>query len=207
MEVKQTFEHSRRKPAQDEGVGDVMLAFGIGLYRMPALDKLALKSYDKNGLSSGCAAQVSVPTASYEKNKSANVSAHRWMLMPECQLGWTQDQWVLEGIASMIWFSDNTDYKTGTFQQGNLYKFKAMASYSFIPEAWLGATLEYQNGGAVTRRIRADHDGLNNWVAGAALNFRLPGSNSVRVVGEWPISTAQGASEARKISLMLSHVW
>ncbi|WP_084282590.1 transporter [Deefgea rivuli] len=207
VNVEQSFENSRRPSAQDDGVGDVMIGLGIGVYRVPALSRDALKEYDRNGLSSACTVQVAVPTASYVKNQSVNLTSNRWMVIPSCQLGWTQQQWVLEGVASMNWFSDNTDYRTGTFQQDNSYSMKAMASYSFIPEAWLAATLEYQYGGAVTRGVRSDNDGMNNWTAGAAVNFRLPGRNSLRVVGEWPISTAEGSSETKEISLVLSHVW
>ncbi|MGL4995345.1 MAG: transporter, partial [Deefgea sp.] len=205
--VKESFKNSSRPSAEADGVGDVMLGFGIGVYRMPALDREALKSYDRNGLSSGCAVAVAIPTASYVKNQETNITNNRWMVAPECQLGWTMDQWVFEGTAGVTWFSDNTDYKTGTFEQENTYKLKAMASYSVTPAAWVAATLEYQNGGEVTRGGRKSNDSLNNWLAGAAVNFRLPGRNSLRLVGEWPISTAKGASESKEISVVFSHVW
>ena len=205
--VEESFKNTRRPSAEDDGVGDVMLGFGIGVYRMPALDREALKTYDRNGLSSGCALAINIPTASYVKKQSVNITNNRWMVMPECQLGWTQDQWVLEGTVGMNWFSDNTEYRTGTFEQENIYKVKAMASYSVTPAAWVAATLEYQNGGEVTRGGRKDGDSLDNWLAGAAINFRLPGQNSLRFVGEWPISTATGASESKEISVVFSHTW
>lgn len=205
--VAESFKNSRRPSAEADGIGDVMLGFGISVYRMPALNREALKTYDRNGLSSGCGVQVAIPTASYVKKQAVNISNNRWMVMPECQLGWTQDQWVLEGTLGMNWFSDNTDYHAGTFEQDNIYKVKAMASYSVTPAAWIAATVEYQTGGEVTRGRRRDGDGLNNWLAGAAVNFRLPGQNSLRLVGEWPISTAKGASESKEISLVFSHTW
>ncbi|MCB5196132.1 transporter [Deefgea salmonis] len=205
--VDQSFTNSRRKPAEADGVGDVMLGFGVGLYRRPALDRNALKNYDRNGLSSACGLQVNIPTAAYQKNQSVNVSANRWMVLPECQLAWTMNQWVFEGLAGLSWFGDNADYKIGRFEQKNVYHFKTMASFSVIPQMWLAATLEYQTGGMVTRGGQTDHDRIDNWLAGAAMNISLPGRNSVRIVGEWPISTAQGSSKEREISLVLSHVW
>ncbi|MBM5570005.1 MULTISPECIES: transporter [Deefgea] len=205
--VDESYRNSRRPSSEADGIGDVMLGFGIGVYRMSALSQEALKTYDRNGLSSGCALAVNIPTASYQKKQSTNITNNRWMVMPECQLGWTQDQWVLEGTLGMNWFSDNTDYQTGTFEQENIYKAKAMASYSVTPATWVAATLEYQNGGEVTRGGRKDGDRLNNWLAGAAINFRLPGQNSLRLVGEWPISTAKGASESKEISVVFSHTW
>ena len=207
VNVTQDFENSRRPSSDDEGVGDVMLGFGIGVYRVPALSQQELRTYDRNGLSSGCTVQVAVPTAPYKVKQSVHVTNNRWMVIPECQLGWTMDKWVLEGAARMNWFSDNDDYKYGTFKQTNAYSIKAMASYSFLPQAWLAATLEYENGGAVTRGTRSDGDGMNNWSAGAAVNFRLPGRNSIRIIGEWPISTAAGSNETKEISLVLSHTW
>ncbi|QZA78292.1 transporter [Deefgea tanakiae] len=205
--VEESFKNYRRPPAEADGIGDVMIGMGIGVYRMPALDAAALKNYDRNGFSSGCAMQVAIPTASYVKNQSTNITNNRWMVMPECQLGWTQNQWLLEGTLGMNWFSDNTDYYSGTFEQENIYRAKVMASYSVVRSVWVGATLEYQNGGEVTRGGRKANDSLNNWLAGAAMNFRLPGQNSLRFVGEWPISTAKGASESKEISVVFSHVW
>lgn len=205
--VDQSFTNSRRAPAEADGVGDVMLGFGMGVYRRPALDRNALKNYDRNGLSSACGVQVNIPTATYQKEQSANITANRWMLLPECQLAWTMNQWVLEGVAGLSWFADNADYKIGRFEQKNVYHFKTMASFSPIPEMWLAATLEYQTGGMVTRGGRTANDKINNWLAGGAINFRLPGGNSVRLVGEWPVSTAQGASKEREISVVLSHAW
>ena len=205
--VEESYRNSRRPSSEADGLGDVMLGFGIGVYRMPALSQEELKTYDRNGFSSGCALAVNIPTASYVKKQSTNITNNRWMVIPECQLGWTQDQWVLEGTLGMTWFSDNTDYQTGVFEQDNIYKFKAMASYSVVRSVWLGATLEYQNGGEVTRGGRKANDSLNNWLAGGAINFRLPGQNSLRLVGEWPMSTAKGASESKEISVVFSHVW
>ncbi len=205
--VEESFKNSRRPSAEADGIGDVMLGFGIGVYRMPALDREALKSYDRNGLSSGCALAVAIPTASYVKQQETNITNNRWMVAPECQLGWTMDQWLVEATAGVTWFSDNTDYKRGTFEQESIYKAKVMASYAVMPAAWVAATVEYQNGGEVTRGGRKGGDSLDNWLAGAAVNFRLPGQNSLRLVGEWPISTAKGASESKEISVVFSHVW
>ncbi|MBM5573568.1 transporter [Deefgea sp. CFH1-16] len=87
--VDQSFANSRRPQAEADGIGDVMLGFGVGVYRRPALDREAIKHYDRNGLSSACGVQVNIPTAAYEKNQSANITANRWMLFPECQLAWT----------------------------------------------------------------------------------------------------------------------
>ena len=205
--VDQSFINSRRMPAEADGVGDVMLGFGMGLYRRPALDREAVKQFDRNGLSSACGIQVNIPTAEYEKYQSANITANRWMVLPECQLAWTMNQWVFEGVAGMTWYGDNADYKIGRFEQKNVYQLKSMASFSPIPEMWLAATLEYQTGGMVTRGGRTTNDQINTWLAGGAINFRLPGRNSVRLVGEWPIRTAQGTSKEREISLVLSHTW
>ncbi|QZA80574.1 transporter [Deefgea piscis] len=205
--VDQSFTNSRRPPAEADGIGDVMLGFGVGVYRRPALDREAIKQYDRNGLSSACGIQINIPTAAYEKNQSANITANRWMLLPECQLAWTMNQWVFEGVAGLSWYGDNTEYKTGRFEQKNVYHFKTMASFSPVPEMWLAATLEYQTGGMVTRGGKTANDQINNWLAGGAINFRLPRGNSVRLVGEWPVSTAQGSSKEREISLVLSHAW
>lgn len=205
--AQESYKNSRRPSTEADGVGDVMLGFGIGVYRIPALSQAELKTYDRNGLSSGCALAVNIPTASYNKQQSTNITNNRWMVMPECQLGWTQDQWVLEGTLGMTWFSDNTDYRTGTFEQENVYRAKAMASYSVTPAVWVAATLEYQNGGEVTRGGRRSNDSMSNWLGGAAVNFRLPGRNSLRLVGEWPMSTAKGASETKEVSVVFSHTW
>ncbi|WP_373974807.1 transporter [Chitinibacter sp. SCUT-21] len=205
--IEQDFSNSRRKGDDQDGLGDPMLAFGMGLYRTPALSREALRSYNDDGLSSGCQLHISVPLGSYQEMRASNPGANRWMVIPECQLGWNQGNWLFEGLASVNWFSDNDEYRGTTFSQENQYNLKLIGSYGSQRSMYGGLTLEYHNGGETIRAGRADDNKLDNWVGGAMVYFKIDGLTNVKLIGEVPLKTAKGAPETSEFSVVLSHNW
>ncbi|QLG86995.1 transporter [Chitinibacter bivalviorum] len=205
--IDQDFSNSRRKGDDQSGMGDPMIGLAVGTYRTPAISREELKTYDADGLSSGCQVYASLPLGSYQAFRSSNPGQNRWIVIPECQLGWTQGNLLLEALANLNWFSDNDEYRGTTFSQANQYNFKFMASYGSLRSSYFAGTLEYKTGGETSRGGRADHNGLNNWVAGAMFYVKLPGNNSLKLIGELPVKTAVNTTKASEISLVLSHVW
>lgn len=205
--IEQDFSHSRRRGDDQDGLGDPMLAAGIGVYRMPALSREALRRYDDDGLSSGCQLHVSVPLGAYDAKRTSNSGSNRWMVIPECQIGFNQGHWLLEGLASLTWFSDNNDYRGATLSQANQYQFKMITTFGSHRSMYGGLTLEYKTGGETTRAGRADGNALDNWVGGAMVYFKLTPSSNIKLIGELPLKTVAKATETREFSLVLSHTW
>ena len=206
-QIEQDFRNSRRRGDDQSGLGDPMLSFGMGVYRMPALSWEELKRYNRDGFSSGCQLLVSLPLGSYDSRRGSNPGSNRWMVIPECQLGYTQGRWLVEGFASMNWFSDNDDYRGGTFSQDPLYNFKLSTSYGSMRDYWLAVSAEYHHGGATTRLGRADNNGENDWDGEVALYYNFGGGNSMKLFAEWPLSNSAGTSKSRNFSVVMSHTW
>jgi hypothetical protein len=201
--IEQDFSHSRRKGDDQDGMGDPMLALGIGTYRMPALSREALRSYNDDGVSSGCQLHVSLPLGSYQ----AMPGSHRWMVIPECQIGWNQGDWLLEGLASLNWFSSNDDFRGTTLRQDNLYNFKFITSYGSHRSMYGGVSLEYKTGGETTRAGRSDRNALNNVVGGAMVYVKLTPQTSMKLLAELALKTAERTSETRELSIVFSQHW
>ncbi|QLI82385.1 transporter [Chitinibacter fontanus] len=205
--IEQDFKNSRRRGDDQTGMGDPMLAFGLGLYRMPALSREALRSYDDDGFSSGCQFHISVPLGSYQGMRASNPGGNRWMLIPECQIGWNHGDWLLEGLASFNWFSTNHDYRGTSFSQDTQYNFKLITTYGSQRTMYGGLTLEYRTGGATSRAGRSDDNALNNWIGGAMFYFKLAPEVNLKLIGELPLKTEAGSTKSSELSAVITYNW
>ena len=91
------------------GLGDPRLSIGINLYGAPAMTPKAFASYRMRTLV-GVSLTVAPPLGQYDNTKVINLGANRWSVKPEVGLTHAAGRWVVELMAGVWLFTDNTDF-------------------------------------------------------------------------------------------------
>lgn len=169
------------------GQGDPRLRFAVNLYGAPSMTPQAFAAYSGRTIA-GVSIIVAPPLGQYDSSKLINVGANRWSFKPEVGLSRVYGKWVLEMMAGVWIFTDNTDFFGGrTREQDPIGAMQVHLTYRFKRTMWLAADANYYTGGRTTIGGMQNLDLQRNSRIGATFSAALDRHQSIRA------SVSQGA--------------
>lgn len=164
------------------GLGDIRLFFGLGVYNMPALSKEQFKSYNKNGVKAACSVMLTLPTGAYDKSNLFNIGSNQTSIKPECNINYTQDKFVAEFSTGLTAYSDNKEYtNTSSLSKNNLYHSEIHLSYNLTQKFWAGLDLFYAHGGKTYLNNTPGKDQQQNLSAGLIMSYNVSPGGYIKV--------------------------
>jgi hypothetical protein len=91
------------------GLGDPRIVIGVNLYGAPTMTPKAFAPYRMRTLV-GASLTVAPPLGQYDDTKVINLGTNRWSLKPEVGLSRASGHWIIELMAGVWLFTDNTDF-------------------------------------------------------------------------------------------------
>jgi hypothetical protein len=129
----------------------------------------------------------------YDSTRLMNLGSNRWTVKGEVAVSYAIRRWVLEGYASLFYFTDNNDFYGGSLlTQEPVGILQAHAIYYFQPRMWLGVDGLYATGGETAVDGTLKHDFQANTRIG--VTFALPVARSHNLKFTWSsgVSTRVG---------------
>jgi hypothetical protein len=169
------------------GLGDPRLRFAMNLYGAPAMPPNAFSSYRQRTLV-GVSLTVAPPLGQYDSTKLINLGTHRWSVKPELGVSRAYGRWVVEGMAGVWLFTDNSDFLGGrTRTQDRIVATQVHVTFRFKPNMWLAADANYFTGGQTAIDGKQNLDFQRNSRIGATFSSALNRHQAIRM------SVSQGA--------------
>jgi hypothetical protein len=163
------------------GQGDPRVKVGVNLYGAPSMTPKEFASYRQRGIV-GVSLTVAMPLGQYDSAKLINVGTNRWSFKPELGLSRTSGKWVMELMAGVWLFTDNTDFLGGrTREQAPIVATQFHLTYKFNQAMWLAADANFYRGGRTTIGGKQNLDLQRNSRVGATLSKGLTRRQSIRV--------------------------
>ena len=163
------------------GLGDPRLRFAINLYGAPAMTPRAFASYRQQGIV-GVSVTVVPPLGQYDSSKLINLGTHRWSFKPELGVSRAFGRWVVEGMAGIWLFTDNTDFVGGrTREQDPITATQVHLTYKFTRAMWLAADANYFTGGQTTIGGQQNLDLQRNSRVGATFSSSIARGQAIRM--------------------------
>ena len=196
------------EPAEAErfGLGDPRLRFAMNLYGAPAMKPQAFASY-RQGTIVGVAVTVAPPLGQYDPAKLVNLGTNRWSFKPE--VGWSRSSgsWVLEAMAGVWLFTDNTDFIGGrTRVQDPIAAVQFHVTYRFQRTMWLAGDANYFTGGRTTIGGTRNLDLQRNSRIGATFSRALSRRQAIRMSISRGAYTTIGA-DFTSIAVGYNYAW
>ena len=113
------------------GQGDPRLRLAMNLYGAPAMTPKAFASYRQQTIV-GISLIVAPPLGQYDSAKLINLGTNRWSFKPEVGVRAPHGQWVVEAMAGVWLFTDNTNFVGGnTREQDPIVATQFHLTYKF----------------------------------------------------------------------------
>jgi Putative MetA-pathway of phenol degradation len=136
----------------------------------------------------GVSLAVAPPLGQYDPTKLINLGTNRWSFKPEAGVSRAFGQWVVEAMAGVWIFTDNTDFVGGrTREQDPIAATQLHVTYKFKRTMWLAADANYFTGGRTTIGGNQNLDLQRNSRIGATFSSALDRRQAIRM------SVSQGA--------------
>ena len=162
------------------GQGDPRLRLAMNLYGAPAMTPKEFASYRQRTIV-GVSVTVAPPLGQYDSTKLINLGTNRWSFKPELGLSRTFGQWVVEAMAGVWLFTDNTDFVGGrTREQDPIIATQFHVTYKFNRGMWLAGDANYYTGGTTTIGGKQNLDFQRNSRIGATFSKALHPHHSIR---------------------------
>jgi hypothetical protein len=188
------------------GLGDPRLKLGINLYGAPAMTPKEFASY-RQGRIVGVSLTVAPPLGQYDSARLINLGTHRWSFKPELGLSTTRGRWVVEAMAGVWLFTDNTDFFGGrTRQQDPITATQIHVTFKFKRTMWLAADANYFTGGQTTIGGTQNLDFQRNSRVGATFSSALSSHQAIRMSISRGAYTTIGA-DFTSIAASYSYAW
>ena len=135
------------------------------------------------------------PLGQYDPAKLVNLGTNRWSFKPELGLSRTSGKWVVEGMAGVWLFTDNTDFAGGrTREQDPIFATQVHVTYKFNRGMWLAADANFYTGGTTTVSGNANLDLQKNSRIGMTFSKALARGHALRVSASRGAYTTIGAN-------------
>jgi hypothetical protein len=188
------------------GLGDPRLKLAINLYGAPAMGAKAFASYHQGAIV-GVGIAVAPPLGQYDSTKLINLGTNRWSFKPEIGVSQTFGRWVVEMMAGVWLFTDNTNFVgERTREQDPIAATQVHVSFRFSRGVWLAADANYFTGGRTTIGGVQNLDLQRNSRVGATFSSALDRSHAVRLSVSRGAYTTIGANFT-SIAASYSYVW
>ena len=196
------------EPAETDrfGLGDPRLKLGLNLYGAPAMTPKEFASF-RQGRILGVSLTVAPPLGQYDSTKLINLGTHRWSFKPEVGASTTRGRWVVEAMAGVWFFTDNTNFFGGrTRQQDPITATQLHLTFRFKPTMWLAADANYFTGGRTTISGKQNLDLQRNSRVGATFSTALDRRQAIRMSISRGAYTTIGA-DFISVAASYSYVW
>ncbi len=188
------------------GQGDPRLRFAVNLYGAPAMPPKAFASYRQRTIL-GVSITVAPPLGQYDPAKLINLGNNRWSFKPELGFSQTYGRWVVEAMAGVWLFTDNTDFVGGrTREQDPITATQVHLTYRFKPGRWLAADANYFTGGQTTIGGKQNLDLQRNSRIGATYSSVIKRGHAIRVSVSRGAYTTIGA-DFTAIAVGYNYAW
>jgi hypothetical protein len=162
------------------GPGDPRVQVAVNLYGAPAMNPRDSASRRWRTLI-GTSVTVAPPLGQYDATKVINLGTHRWSVKPEMALVRATGQWVVELIAGVWLFTDNTAFLgTGTREQAPIGSVQVHLTYRFTPRVWLAGDANFYTGGRTTVNGVRKQDLQKNSRIGSTVSWALNQHHALR---------------------------
>jgi hypothetical protein len=188
------------------GLGDPRLSLGVNLYGAPSMTRQEFGSYRMHTLV-GVSLTVAPPLGEYDNTKVINLGSHRWSVKPEIGLAHASGRWVVELMAGVWLFTDNTDVSGGhTREQDPIASVQAHLTYRFSPRVWLAGDANFYKGGRTTVDAVRHLDLQKNSRIGSTFSWGLDPHNSLRASVSRGAVTTIGA-DFTSVAVGYNYAW
>jgi outer membrane putative beta-barrel porin/alpha-amylase len=188
------------------GLGDPRLRVAMNLYGAPAMTPKEFASY-QFGTILGVSVTVAPPLGQYDSAKLINLGNHRWSIKPEVGLSRARGPWVLEMMAGVWLFTDNTDFVGGrTREQDPIVAAQVHVTYRFKRSMWLAGDANYFTGGQTTIGGKLNLDIQRNSRVGATFSRALDRHQAIRMSVSRGAYTTIGA-DFLSVAASYSYAW
>jgi hypothetical protein len=188
------------------GQGDPRLRFAMNLYGAPAMTPKAFASYRQQTIL-GVSITVAPPLGQYDPEKVINLGTNRWSFKPELGVSRTYGRWVVEAMAGIWLFTDNTDFVGGrTREQDPIAATQVHVTYKFKPGRWLAADANYFTGGQTTIGGKQNLDLQRNSRIGATFSSVIKRGHAIRMSVSRGAYTTIGA-DFTSIAVGYNYAW
>jgi hypothetical protein len=188
------------------GLGDPRLRLAMNLYGAPAMTLKEFASYRQRTIV-GVSVTMAPPLGQYDSTKLINLGTNRWSVRPELGVSRAYGRWVVEAMAGVWFFTDNTDFVGGrTREQDPIAATQVHVTFKFTRSMWLAADANYFTGGQTTIGGKQNLDFQRNSRIGATFSSALDRRQAIRMsvsrgayttIGADFISIAVGYNYAR----------
>jgi len=195
-------------PAQADrfGQGDPRLRLAMNLYGAPAMTLREFAAYRQRAIV-GVSVTVAPPLGQYDSTKLINLGTNRWSFKPELGLSRTYGQWVVELMAGVWLFTDNTNFLAGrTRTQDPIVATQGHLTYKFTRSMWLAADANFFTGGQTTLAGAENLDFQRNSRVGATFSTALKGGQAIRMSVSRGAYTTIGA-DFTSIAVGYNYAW
>ena len=163
------------------GFGDLGLRLAVNLLGAPALSLEEFREYRQDTIV-GVSLALTAPTGQYDNTKLVNVGTNRWSFKPELGVSKALGRWILEGAASVTFYTDNDEVLGNNVRhQDPLYALQVHAVYNFNPKLWGALDGTYYFGGRTSVNGTLNEDLQSNTRWGATLAQSLDIHNSIKL--------------------------
>jgi hypothetical protein len=188
------------------GQGDPRLRLAVNLYGAPAMTPKAFATYQQ-GTIVGVSLSVAPPLGQYDSTKLINLGTNRWSFKPEVGFSRTRGQWVVEGMAGVWLFTDNTEFLGGrTREQDPIGAVQFHLTYKFKRTMWLAGDANYFTGGRTTIGDRQNLDLQRNSRIGATFSTAIARGHAIRLAVSRGAYTTIGA-DFTSIAAGYNYAW
>jgi hypothetical protein len=163
------------------GIGDPRLRLAMNFYGAPAMTPKAFASYRQRTIA-GVSVTVALPLGQYDSTKLINLGTNRWSIKPEVGLSRAYGRWVVEAMAGVWLFTDNTNFVGGrTREQDPIATAQVHVTFRFKRSMWLAADANYFTGGQTTIGGNRNLDLQRNSRVGATFSSALDRHQAIRM--------------------------
>jgi Putative MetA-pathway of phenol degradation len=188
------------------GLADPRVRLGMNLYGAPSMTPAEFASY-LQGTIVGVSLTVAPPLGQYDPAKLINIGTHRWSIKPELGFSQTYGQWVVEMMAGVWLFTDNTDFYGGrTRAQDPILATQVHLTYKFARGTWLAADANFFTGGRTSIDGTDNLDLQRNSRVGATFSTVLDRHQAIRMSISRGAYTTIGA-DFTSIAGSYSYAW
>ena len=188
------------------GLGDPRLRLAVNLYGAPAMTPRVFATY-RQGTILGVSVTVAPPLGQYDPAKLINLGTNRWSFKPEIGVSGAIGRWVVEMMAGVWLFTDNTDFLGGrTRSQDPIAAAQVHVTYKFKPSMWLAGDVNYFTGGQTTIGGKLNLDLQRNSRVGATFSTALDRRQAIRISASRGAYTTIGA-DFISIAASYSYAW
>jgi hypothetical protein len=188
------------------GVGDPRIRVAANLYGAPAMTPTAFASYRQRTIV-GVSLTVAPPLGQYDDTRLINLGTRRWSIRPELGLSRAAGRWVLETMAGVWLFTDNTHFLGGrTREQAPIAAAQVHLTYKFKRTMWLAGDANFFTGGRTTIGGTANLDLQRNSRVGATFSSAIDRHQAIRMSVSRGAYTTIGA-DFTSIAGSYSYAW